>query len=41
MIWLVFFEFNIPTVKVVYVEMFPRFVERCCRKEGHMSEDDS
>ena len=24
----------------MYVEMFPRFVERCCRKEGHMSEDD-
>ena len=36
-----FFEFNLPTVKVVYVEMFPRFVERCCRKEGHMSEDDT
>ena len=35
-----FFEFNIPTVKVVYVEMFPRFVERCCRKDGHMSEED-
>ena len=35
-----FFEFNLPMVKVVYVEMFPRFVERCCKKEGHMSEDD-
>ena len=35
-----FFEFNLPTVKVVYVEMYPRFVERCCKKEGHMSEDN-
>ena len=36
-----FFELNLPTVKVVYVEIFPRFVEKCCRKEGHMSEDDT
>ena len=36
-----FIEFNLPTVKVVYVEMFPRFVERCCRRDGHMSEDDA
>ena len=35
-----FFEFNLPTVKVVYLEMYPRFVERCCKKDGHMSEDD-
>ena len=34
------FEFNLPTVKVVYMEMFPRFVEQCCKKDGHMSEDD-
>ena len=36
-----FIELNLPTVKVVYMEMFPRFVERCCRREGHMSEDDA
>ena len=35
-----YLEFNLPTVKIVYMEMFPRFVERCCRKEGHMGEDD-
>ena len=22
------------------MEMFPRFVEQCCKKDGYMSEDD-
>ena len=36
-----YIELNLPTAKVLYMEMFPRFMERCCRKERHMREDDS
>ena len=35
-----FFKFNLPTAKVVYLEMYPRFLEWCCKKDGHMSVDD-
>ncbi len=29
-----------PEVVVVYMTMFPRHVERCCDREGHMTEED-
>ena len=32
---------NFPTSKVLNVEMFPRFMERCCLKQDHMSVDDT
>ena len=35
-----FCEENFPTSTVLYVEMYPRFVERCCEKISHMTKDD-
>jgi hypothetical protein len=29
-----------PEASVVYLTMFPRHVERCCDRDGHMSEED-
>jgi hypothetical protein len=29
-----------PEATVIYATMFPRHVERCCDREGHMSEED-
>ncbi len=29
-----------PEAVVVYMTMFPRHVERCCDREGHMTEED-
>ncbi len=29
-----------PEAEIVYVTMFPRHVERCCDKDGHMTEAD-
>ena len=26
--------------KVAYISLYPRFVDRCCDKEGHMTSDD-
>ena len=35
-----FCEENFPTSTVLYVEMYPRFMERCCEKISHMTKDD-
>ncbi len=28
-------------VQVVYLTMFPRFIDRCCKSMGHMTKEDS
>ena len=38
--FITFCELNFPTSVIAYVEMYPRFVERCGKKGNHMSEDD-
>jgi len=30
-----------PECEVIYMTMFPRHVNRCCKQSGHMTEDDS
>ena len=35
-----FCEENFPTSIVLYVEMYPRFVEKCCEKTTHMTNND-
>ncbi len=34
-------EEALPGVQTLYLTMFPRFLERCCRAENHMSKKDS
>jgi hypothetical protein len=34
-------EESLPRVQIFYLTMFPRFIERCCRVESHMSKKDS
>ena len=35
-----FCEENFPTSTAVYLDMFPRFVDRCCANPQHMTKDD-
>jgi hypothetical protein len=32
---------SLPEVQLVYIIMFPRFITRCCREPGHMTNEDS
>ncbi len=32
---------SLPGIQIVYLTMFPRFVDRCCRTAGHMTKEDS
>ena len=34
-----FCEENFPTSTVLYVEMYPRFMEKCCEKSSHVTEE--
>jgi hypothetical protein len=31
---------SLPGIQIVYITMFPRFVDRCCRTAGHMTKED-
>ena len=32
---------SLPGVQIVYIIMFPRFIDRCCRSAGHMTKEAS
>ncbi len=32
---------SLPGVQIVYLTMFPRFIDRCCKSAGHMTKEDS
>jgi hypothetical protein len=34
-------EEGLPGVQILYLTMFPRFLDRCCRAENHMAKEDS
>ncbi len=31
---------RLPGVQLVYITMFPRFITRCCREQGHLTRED-
>jgi hypothetical protein len=31
---------GLPGIQIIYITMFPRFVDRCCRAAGHMTKED-
>jgi hypothetical protein len=31
---------SLPGIQIVYITMFPRFVDRCCSTAGHMTKED-
>jgi hypothetical protein len=32
---------SLPEVQVIYLTMFPRFIDRCCKSMGHATKEDS